>query len=361
MLVGIILIAAVASVHWVLDDLPNFFVGVEIAYGNVDELTVLVDRVKNYTNLFVIGLSNSSFGISFNRTLLTQACDYVYDAGLYFIVQLTSPIKYSYDPNDWINYAKQKYGKKFLGIYYFDEPGGRQLDNDESKFVVEAESYADASKIYVEYLYAHLEHYLSTGVELITADYGLYWFNYKGGYHTVLAEFGWNHSRKLHIALCRGAAKAQSKPWGAIITWKYNHPPYMEPAEELFNDMLLAYHAGAKYVVVFNHPEISNYGILTEEHFSVLEQFWKYVKRHPEKYGFIKANVAYVLPEDYGFGFRISNDTIWGLWDSDEWSPSIWNEVNALLQNYGFQLDIVYNDSALIENIRNLYKKLFFF
>jgi hypothetical protein len=227
-------------------------------------------------------------------------------------------------------------------------------------FVIEAENYAEASKIYVEYVRAHLDHYLSTGVTLFTADYGLYWFDYKSGYHVVFTEFGWNHSRELHIALCRGAAEVQDKEWGVIVTWKYRHPPYLETAEELLNDMLLAYHAGAKYVVIFNYPEFLNYGVLTDDHFSVLEQFWNYVTRHPEKHGTFGGNAAYILPEDYGFGFRMSNDTVWGLWNNDPLSLKIWNDVKDLIKKYNFQLDIIYNESIIIEKAKNLYRKLYF-
>ena len=59
-----------------------------------------------------------------------------------------------------------------------------------------------------------------------TSDYALYWFDYKAGYDTVFTEFGWNNSRQMDIALCRGAATVKGKDWGAIITWTYDQPPY---------------------------------------------------------------------------------------------------------------------------------------
>ena len=43
-----------------------FYLGVEFAYGDqFSQLKALVEKVENYTNLFVIG----SLGISFNRSL----------------------------------------------------------------------------------------------------------------------------------------------------------------------------------------------------------------------------------------------------------------------------------------------------
>ena len=34
---------------------PDFFVGVELAYDGVEDAKKLIDRIKDYTNLFVIG------------------------------------------------------------------------------------------------------------------------------------------------------------------------------------------------------------------------------------------------------------------------------------------------------------------
>jgi hypothetical protein len=335
---------------------PEFFVGVEFAYSdNASDLKDLVDKVKNYTNLFVIGTPE----ISLNQTALNETCDYIYDAGLYFIVLITDSTMYSYSPFIWIAEAKQKYGDRFVGIYRYDEPGGNQLDQGRSRIVANATDYADAAANYTKGWSSHIV-YWNYSDNVITADYGLYWFDYKSGYDAVLAEFGSNQSRELNVALCRGAAKAQNKDWGAIVTWTYDHPPYIESRKELYDDMTLAYHAGAKYVVVFDYPKIWRYGILTDEHFDALKNFWNYIHGSPQDYGVEQGKVAYVLPSDYGFGFRSASDNIWGLWNADDLSPKIWDDANKLLSQYDSRLDIVYNDTEFINAITRLYDKLIF-
>ena len=56
-LITVILISLFAINEWFSNhqSTPEFFVGVEFAYGNASDLKDLVDKVKNYTNLFVIG------------------------------------------------------------------------------------------------------------------------------------------------------------------------------------------------------------------------------------------------------------------------------------------------------------------
>jgi hypothetical protein len=301
-LIVTILVSLFALNEWVSNhqSTPEFFVGVELAYGDTSDLKNMVDKVENYTNLFVIG----SIDISFNQTALNEACDYIFDAGLYSIVLFTESQKYNYTIFDWMKDAKQKYGDKFLGVYRFDEPGGNQLDKSSSMLVKNATNYADAAANYTEGLGIIIDYYLNYSNKMFTADYGLYWFDYKAGYSTVFAEFGWNFSRQLHMALCRGAAKAQNRDWGAIVTWTYNDTPYIEPPEQLSQDLTLAYGAGAKYVVIFDYPKNGSYGILTEKHFDTLKTFWNYTHNNPQNYGTDQAKVAYVLPQDYGFGFR---------------------------------------------------------
>ena len=106
----------------------------------------------------------------------------------------------------------------------------------------------------------------STNYPLFTSDYALYWFDYKAGYDVLLAQFGWNYSRQLNVALCRGAATVQNKDWGVIIAWTYTDPPYIESGQELYEDLMLAYENGAKYIVVLDTNKNYTQGILEEEH-----------------------------------------------------------------------------------------------
>jgi len=184
-------------------------------------------------------------------------------------------------------------------------------------------NYADVAATYTNSLGALVEYYLNHTDRVVTADYGLYWFDYKVGYTAVLSEFGWNHSRSLHIGLCRGAVKDHNKDWGVIVTWEYNNASYIEPWEELCDDMILAYKTGAKYLVVFDYPKIEQCGIFTEKHFDALKDFWSYIHSNPQEYGVIQGEAAYVLPKDYGFGFRNPEDKVWGLWEADDLSQKV--------------------------------------
>jgi len=336
----------------------EFFVGVQFGYGGVDDCKALVNKVKNYTNLFVI----SSSDVTRDEADLTEVCDYIYDTGLYFIVYFqTISTSYKYDTQNWTILAKETYGNQFLGEYLLDEIGGKQLDLGFPHIYYSVNNYMEATNEFIELVETHTADFTHVGGEEFTADYGLYWFDYKAGYDTVLAEFGWNHSRQLHIALCRGAAKVQNKDWGTMITWTYNHPPYLESGDELYEDLLLAYHSGAKYAVVFNHEkdaQYSGYGIMTAEHFEALENFWNYKNGNPKKHCSLTGDVAFVLPQDYGFGFRGPDDKVWGLWN-DQYSSEIWNDVNDLLDEYGSRLDIVYSDTEFNYRLEECYSEVF--
>jgi hypothetical protein len=370
-LIVVLFVSFIAAVDWWLGSVGStsvFFVGVEFAYSNnVADLKDLVDKVKNYTNLFVIG----SIEITFNQTALDEACDYVVGSGLHLIVFFTDSemynytiVKdnqiYNYTTFDWMVDAKQKYGDMLLGIYRYDEPGGNQLDRGPSLLIENATDYVDMAAKFTNTLKYIIGFYLNYTDEVFTADYGLYWFDYKARYSAVLAEFGWNHSRPLHVGLCRGAAKAYNKDWGAIVTWTYNDTPYLESGEELYSDLKLAYNTGAKYAVVFSYPVIGHYGILTEEHFDAMKDFVNYIHSNPREQGVIQGEVAYVLPEDYGFGFRNPRDKIWGLWDADGLSEKVWNDVNMLIDQYDSRLDIVYSDPEGWGAVKSRYSQLFF-
>jgi hypothetical protein len=355
---------------------PDFFVGVEYAIDNysVEGCKALVDKVKDYTNVFIV----DTVGITYDINNLNEVCDYVYDSGLYFYVFFISLVyqqddgdlvlRYNYYPHLWIAEATEKYGNKFLGAYAMDEPGGNQLDDGSFQMVNSAETQSEAAENFVDLLNRHTNYYSYASecenIKMLTSEYGLYWFDYKAGYDVVLVEYAWNHSRPLHTALCRGAANLQNKEWGVMVTWTYNDIPYIVSGDELYADLVSAYHAGAKYVTVFDHPDTnySDYGILTEEHFEALENFWNYVKENPAKHGSLKASAVYVLPENFGFGFRYSKDQIWGLWngDTDERTEKIWNDVNSLVEKYGFSLDIVFSDPEYNDELPWQYEEVFF-
>ncbi len=354
-----------------------FYVGVEFAYGNqFSQLKALVDKVKDYTNLFVMG----SVTLSFNRTALDESCNYLYSSGLNFIVLITSYPMYNstngYPPNntifDWMGNATREYGDKFLGIYRFDEPGGNQLDNGKFRLINDTSlSYAEIANDYVGTLSGFIQYYGTLGnttrvpvLKIFTSDYGLYWFDYQAGYSTVFAEFVGNESRQSIIALERGAAQSFNRPWGVIITWKYDQSPYLESGAEIFSDLSQAYSAGATYEVIFSFPNIngSAYGTLTPDDFEALQTFWTDIHTNPGQFGSTPAEAAYVVPADFGFGFRNANDTIWGLFPADNFTSTqkIWDDTQFLLAIYGDKLNIIYDDPEIIEPTLNNYAKVFY-
>ncbi|MCW4009549.1 MAG: pectinesterase family protein [Candidatus Bathyarchaeota archaeon] len=383
-LIGVLLISAFTVVDYYLprteaEESP-FYVGIEFGYGDASQCEALIDKVKNYTNLLVI----SNPAITLDETLLNATCDYAYNAGMHLIIYFTDNgefTSYTGDTNYnhlWTLKAKEKYGAYFLGSYVYDEPAGRVLDKDPGCINIDvnlsnptsystARDYLGASNNYAANVYHKISAYQycaqMAGTSVLTADYALYWFNYKAGYDTVLAEFGWGNDRQMVISLCRGAATAQGKDWGAIICWQVHTTEtagWLESGPALYSDLVLAYNNGAKYAVVFDYAGDGQanpyeFGILTDEHFEALQNFWDYIQQNPEKHGSVKADTALVLPEGYGMGFRGVTDKIWGFDEADVWTLQIYNDTIRLLNEYGSRLDIVYSDPEFQEAIVDRY------
>jgi hypothetical protein len=330
---------------------PLFF-GVSFGGKTAVEAELLIDKVKLYTNFFLV----NSYDLSINETELNEVCDYAAEANLHFMVYFgwISRVTYPWHQT-WLDVAKQRWGDKFLGVYLYDEPGGKQLDipngSEEMRVVLgNVSDYSDAASSFVKNYSSvnGMPDLRKRHIPVFTSDYALYWFDYLAGYDTVFVELAWNNSKIQQIGLCRGAANVQGKDWGAIITWTYDNPPYLANGSKIYEDMLTAFETGAKYVIVFNFPtcpEDNPYGILREEHFVAMQQFWNHIHEYPEDYGREKGQFAFVLPKDYGWGMRRPNDSIWGLWPADNLSSVIWNKMNILGERYGFQLDIVYDES----------------
>lgn len=338
------------------EEYVDVFVGIDAAYDSIEEIKTLVDAVSPYTNVFVIG----STGITHNETKLEELSQYVYDKGLSFIIYTEMvPPNHTQISDTWIRNAKAKWGNRFLGLYIHDEIGGKQLDlfvdeKDNVRHPVkEAVNYTDARNQFVEIAAQSLNwvrwNYTDVdNLQYYTSDYALYWFDYKAGYDTIFAEFGWNYSQQLNVALVRGAASAQQKDWGAILTWKYDEAPYLESGEELYEDMVLAYENGAKYILIFDTNEDYTHGVLTEAHLQAIKQFTRYAHENPRTNGSISERTAFVLPKDFAYGFRGPEDKIWGLWEASEDTSAfdISFQLGNLLEQHDNKLDVIYDDEV---------------
>ena len=369
LLIAIIIVASLAFIYvqstsWEASvEKDEFYFGVSFGGQTIQEAKSIIDKVKNYTNFFVIG----SYDLSINETALNEVCDYAAQANLKFIVyfDFISRVAYPWHQT-WLDTAKERWGYKFLGIYLRDEPGGNQIDGQEP--VKNALDYSDAANRFVNNitLSNSMIDAKNKSIPTFTSDYALYWWDYLAGYDTVFVELGWKLNSTQQIALCRGAANMQCQDWGAIIVWTTYEPPYLGNAQEVYDEMILAYHAGAKYIVIFNYPtypETNPYGILSEEHFEAMEQFWNYANDNPrENGGKLSGEVALVLPKDYGWGMRrneyITQDNIWGLWSEDEKAPLILENTGKLLSKYGLNVDIVYEDERF--DYRERYSEVYF-
>ena len=349
----------------------DVFVGVDVGFGDETDVYRVADAVSGFANLIIIG----SLDVTENTPALIRVCDYLYQRGFSFIVYVGFGVTPRGPDQIFFDTTVKQWGDKFLGVYMFDEIGGKQLDYSpdspyySGKPVKLAANYSDATAQFVHVLnsaltdYTGPDYYNAPNLEVFTSDYGLYWFDYLFGYNTVFGEFVGNQSKQLAIALTRGAANTQHQNWGIMITWKYDQAPFLVDACQLYNEMVLAYQNDAKYIVVFNSPDnqsaTTELGILTPDHLGAMKKFWNYAITHANPSGDI-AELAYVLPRDYGFGFRNENDNIWGIWPADILSAKIWNDTNNLITTYGMKLDIVYETLTNDIPIRLMYDKLIF-
>ncbi len=344
---------------------PDLYFGVDVAFASIPVTEQLIDNISSYTNFFIIGcaekIGNNFYGGGiYNETRLSIVSQYAYDKGLSFIVYSDD---LSYPSKQWLENATVDFGKSFMGIYYFDEPGGKTLDQAAYPVLLSANNFTDAADQYVRTLNTWVRgpqlgitrnFDYPTEYPLFTSDYGLYWYDYQAGYNTVFAEFGVNsgsenYSRQLSMALCRGAASEFNQNWGVMITWSSTKYPYMENSTDLYNDMVLAYQNDAKYIVVFDTNANWTQNVLDSKQLDAMKLFWQYAQANPRTVRQPSDRSVYVLPQDFGFGFRSPNDTIFGLWNAN------WNGTASLtfvadismcvvsfLQMLGSKLDIVY-------------------
>jgi hypothetical protein len=367
---------------------PDVYVGVAFAGNTTQEAKVLIDRVKDYTNLFVLAVGRNP--ISADPVKLEEICDYAVAKDLSIIVnvgvaQANNSAEWFWNQPTLDNIKTewtQRWGSKFLGMYYNDEPGGIQLDGSWRTFfefagerlsLINSTAIQDLDKIQQK-MYAYLEtgtqpvdyqmerdffvndiisgdegwqNLTKAGFSTFTSDYGLFWWDYEGGYDTLFAELGWNCSVPEQIDLVKGAAYMQNKTWGTMITWRYNQRPYLDTPDNIYSQMMTSYKAGAKYIAIFNYPYYGSnpYGVLTEGHFVAMQRFWTDIATgHIQQSNSHRA--ALILPENFGWGLRNPTDTIWGFWVSDNRTTQVALSTYAMLERYGTRLDIVFEDPA---------------
>ncbi len=106
------------------NDQTPFYVGVTFGGNSSADAKQLIDKVKDYTNLFVV----QSGPMQKNSTALQETCDYAVKSGLDVIVYFTPSFAVSNTIVNFIDEEQARWGNHFLGVYYGDEPGGRMLD-----------------------------------------------------------------------------------------------------------------------------------------------------------------------------------------------------------------------------------------
>lgn len=123
--VALIIITVVATIfitNAVLTKSEDVYVGVTYCGDKVEDAKLLVDKVKDYTNLFIL----QSGSLQHNNTAVDVIGDYAVNSKLNFIVYLginSIPLG-----TNWLSTYDGRWGDHFLGVYAIDEPGGKMLD-----------------------------------------------------------------------------------------------------------------------------------------------------------------------------------------------------------------------------------------
>ena len=105
----------------------------------------------------------------------------------------------------------------------------------------------------------------------------------------------------------------------------------------------------------------NQYGICRRNILRRLQRFWNTLHNNPASLGSNKAEAAYIVPKDYGFGFRSPNDTIWGLKPADDLSQKIYDDTNNILPSiYGSRFDVLYDEPEIIAPLLKNYTAVYY-
>lgn len=98
------------------------YVGITYCGDSVEDGKLLIDKVKDYTNLFILG----SGTLQRDLESVNELGDYSISAGMDFLPYFGHYVEDTFSA--WMESAKQKWGNHLLGVYYGDEPAGKMLD-----------------------------------------------------------------------------------------------------------------------------------------------------------------------------------------------------------------------------------------
>ncbi len=89
---------------------PDVFVGIDVAYEDMNQIKNLVNEISSYTNFFVVGCS----AITRDKTKLEEICQYLYGRGFYFMIYQEWPLDYNLlipSTSSWFGDAKEPMGR----------------------------------------------------------------------------------------------------------------------------------------------------------------------------------------------------------------------------------------------------------
>jgi hypothetical protein len=119
----VIVLLSVGIVLLNSDSTPDsFYVGVTYCGESPEEAKQLIDRVKDYTNLFV--LQTGMLQIAPSK--INEIGDYAVSSGMYFMVYFGN--QHQAQLEKWLETGEGRWKDRFLGVYYGDEPAGKMLD-----------------------------------------------------------------------------------------------------------------------------------------------------------------------------------------------------------------------------------------
>jgi len=101
----------------------RFYSGVTFGGENVTEAKLLIDRVKNCTNLFVV----QSGPLQENINAINEICEYAASSGLHTLIYFTAAENKRSLLSSFLSNFRV-WGNN-IGVYFDDEPGGKMLDN----------------------------------------------------------------------------------------------------------------------------------------------------------------------------------------------------------------------------------------